>query len=464
MMSHMKLITILALSLFCAACGGDLEIYEPKNNEDEASSGSDAGQNNLNNVNNANNANNIDRDMGSEDPDMTADMPSQPDMGDPTTNAPQSGPTVAAQITGSCSTISVKGLSEQLMDQMNCEIPGVMKSFANAPSVTYDTVVFPFLQAAATDSLVSIAANTAGTINLNSATRTLAQQYLLWSWYYNVPRLCNANLAASPGNSNHNGGLAIDIDGSNTWKSPLNNNGWVDNVGGEPWHFYFTGGGTMDVRSLSVLSFQKLYNRNFPENTIDEDGLYGPQTEGALRESPANGFTRAPNCPAVNALVHYPFSVPLDVDWRTLADGVVQTRVISSTGIRGLRYEHNGEVLATSEREGNPSFGVVLELPETDEEMVAVDIVGLDQYGDERARETAFINTKIGGPFARPLGGGGYEAGIDGESSDVSVTLETDDAINISPTPRGGAFRIDASGMTISIDGPASEFEFRLNP
>ena len=45
-----------------------------------------------------------------------------------------------------------------------------------------------------------------------------------------------------------------------------------------------------DLRGYDVLAFQRLWNRNHPEDLIDEDGLYGPQTAARLASAPADGF------------------------------------------------------------------------------------------------------------------------------------------------------------------------------
>lgn len=43
-----------------------------------------------------------------------------------------------------------------------------------------------------------------------------------------------------------------------------------------------------------MLALQTLWNKNHPNEKIDEDGGYGPQTEGALKRAPALGFDKAP--------------------------------------------------------------------------------------------------------------------------------------------------------------------------
>ncbi len=285
-----------------------------------------------------------------------ADMPA-PYM-PPTMNVPQSGPSVGTQVSESCSTSSVKGLSTQLIEQMNCLDPGIMKSFAGAPDISYGGSVFPFMQGPATDAFVTTSVNYAGTIPVNSATRTIPQQYLLYRWYQ--LGLCNANLAASPGRSNHNGGLAVDIGSSGTWASRMRANSFIDNVSGEPWHFYFNGAGGKDVRNLSVLAFQQLYNLNFPENPIDEDGLYGPQTEGALRSSPANGFAEPPYCPSTRSLEAFPWAIPMETQAEAAGE-FWQVRTIVPSGVTEVEYWVDGQLQRVVSRAEHPHFETFLE-------------------------------------------------------------------------------------------------------
>src|SRR5690606_40481535 len=40
----------------------------------------------------------------------------------------------------------------------------------------------------------------------------------------------------------------------------------------------------------------RLWNGNDPNDLIAEDGIYGPQTEARLRESPAEGVPKGPEC------------------------------------------------------------------------------------------------------------------------------------------------------------------------
>lgn len=420
--------------VFLSACGdGDLSVYN--NASDDAEAGADLG------LGDASAEDDESFDMGGPDPMLPSDAGSDPepepgDMGSgmpdlpaldmampepmvPTTNAPQSGPTVNQQITTQCSTAAVKGLSLQLIEQMNCLDPGIMKSFEGAPRISYSAAVFPFQQGPATDALISAVNSRSGTLTVNSALRTIAQQLLLYEWYNRG--LCNANLAASPGRSNHNGGLAIDINDSGSWRTAMRNRSYIDNVSGEPWHFYYSGAGGKDVRNLSVLAFQMLYNLNFPENPITEDGLYGPQTEGALKSSPANGFTREPMCQASTQMVAYPNGAPLDLVWERVAEGVVQLRTIAPTGIRLVEYVVDGVLVGYSDQTGPTQFETVVELPRTETDDAAIEVRAFDAWGRLRGHAVGSIDTWSDEPavFVRPIGGENVEIGVEELPSEV---------------------------------------------
>jgi hypothetical protein len=121
--------------------------------------------------------------------------------------------------------------------------------------------------------------------------RTVAQQYLLYSWYER--NRCGIKLAALPGNSNHQSGLAIDISTPGTWKKFLQREGfrWMGEK--DRWHFDYVGTGKQEVQArkgLDVMAFQRLWNRNYPEEPIRTDGGWGSDTERAIRRAPASGF------------------------------------------------------------------------------------------------------------------------------------------------------------------------------
>ena len=203
--------------------------------------------------------------------------------------------TVQEAINSSCSTTSVKGLSLQIVEQANCTTPGAYALVPNKPNLKLGAAVFPYLQAPARDALVSaLVGQPNTTMTINSMLRTVAQQYLLYTWSQNGQ--CGIGLAATPGNSNHETGLALDVSEYGTWKASLTAKGftWFGNA--DTVHFDYTGPGIVPFKGNDVRAFQQLWNKNNPGDLLAEDGAYGPQTGARLAKSPATGFPIGPSC------------------------------------------------------------------------------------------------------------------------------------------------------------------------
>ena len=179
-----------------------------------------------------------------------------------------------------CSTAVVIGLSNQIAEEAGCENPASFVSFSGAPGITLTSnAVLPFLVKGARDDLEKVAAN--NSLQINSALRSIAQQYLLVS----VVR-CNV-AAASPrrrpvGHSNHEGGRAVDLANYSSRISAMSAHGWAHDVPGDVVHFDHTN--SADDRGQDTKAFQVLWNKNHPNDTIAEDGAYGPQTEARLKQ------------------------------------------------------------------------------------------------------------------------------------------------------------------------------------
>lgn len=188
---------------------------------------------------------------------------------------------------GGCSTAIVRGLARQLIDEINCLRPNTLVDFSRG-GISQGEAVWPFLQAPAVEGLHAALDQRGRRMTMNSALRTLPQQYLLYKWYQDGQ--CGIPLAARPGRSPHESGKAIDIGDHGGWEPSLENHGWRWHGNGDPVHFDYVGAGTVDLGGLSVRAFQRLWNRNHPDDPIEEDGVYGPQTEGKLRVSPTDGF------------------------------------------------------------------------------------------------------------------------------------------------------------------------------
>ncbi len=431
-MKNIYLILIAIFSIGCGDCGEDEAIPHDSDGDtqytDKGGKGDNPHNPDMGDMGSVDDTGIVDDDTGVTEPEP-----------EPTTDAVQFGPTVEDLVTTSCSTITVKGLSTQLIDQMNCEVPGIMKSFAGSEAVTYSAVVFPFMQGSATDALIETGLDNSGKIPINSALRSIAQQYLLVQWFQASPRLCDANKAAAPGGSNHNGGAAVDIGNSSTWRQVLRDNDFIDDVSDEAWHFRHKP--AKDVRSLSILAFQKLYNRNFPTKKIDEDGIYGPQTGRALAASPGEGFSREPVCDSTQAFVAYPAAeeeVPMDVDWETDEEGSVELRVIATAGIRNIEILSEGKVIAEATQDGDRTLRTSFKVDQ-DFTKVEIEIRGYGVDGALKGKELAQVNTQPDGEFRRPLGDGVYEIG---RASGKKLDFELKSEVTRFSTDRGFVYRL----------------------
>jgi len=180
---------------------------------------------------------------------------------------------------GACSTAGVEGLSRQLAETQMCMNPGAFVRFAPHAGISLSSSrVHPYMQASARDALWAAAARTP--LSINSAFRTLADQYVLY-------HSGGCGLAAQPGRSNHQSGRAVDVGNWSAARSALTSAGCSWFGSRDAVHFDCAGS---DRRGDSIRAFQRLWNRNNPSDPIAEDGVYGPQTAARLGRSPAGGF------------------------------------------------------------------------------------------------------------------------------------------------------------------------------
>lgn len=197
--------------------------------------------------------------------------------------------TVEGIAAGACTTAGIRGLSDQIVAEINCIKSGLF-SRIDHPNITRSSdAALPFLQTPAANDLKRAAAT--GAITLNSTLRTTPQQWILYYWYQKGR--CGVSLAAKPGNSNHEDGLAVDVDNWSTWKPKLPTYGFTWLGSSDQVHFDHRTGG---VDAPAVLAFQRLWNKNNPTDKIAADGAYGPQTEARIKKSPRGGFAGGPTC------------------------------------------------------------------------------------------------------------------------------------------------------------------------
>lgn len=188
-----------------------------------------------------------------------------------------------------CSTSIVNGLSQQLIHQMNIVLPDALVSF-DGLNVDLEDAAWAYLQPPARRALEAAIQERGIRLKINSAYRTIAQQLLLYRW----GKHCGYHVVAPPGRSNHQSGLAIDIDYPYDWRPCLERHGWRWLGSKDPPHFDYVGGGIQDIRRTAMLAFQKLWNKNNPNDRITEDSIYGQQTQSRLNQTLADGFEIAP--------------------------------------------------------------------------------------------------------------------------------------------------------------------------
>jgi hypothetical protein len=236
----------------------------------------------------------------SPEPDPGFEEPPGETVVDPPTNKPKNpgkggGQTVEQAFSRGCSTSSVEGLSRQIVAEARCMNANAFAKVPARKNLVTPGHVFLHLEAPARDQLVQVLdAHPNLTMTVNSAFRTVAQQYLLDRWART--HRCGIKLAAKPGESNHETGLALDVSEHGTWRTALESQGfrWLgptDRV-----HFDYQGSGAGHHEGLDILAFQRLWNRNHPEERIAETSHYDEATESHLRKAPAGGFPVGPQC------------------------------------------------------------------------------------------------------------------------------------------------------------------------
>src|SRR5258706_5999133 len=199
---------------------------------------------------------------------------------EPELSQTESASTVADFQSTGCSTGVVIGLLKQIADEAACENPASFVSFEGAPGVTLTSnAVLPYLVKGARDDLQAVAANSS--LQITSALRTIAQQYLLYRWYQQG--LCGITAAATVGHSNHEGGRAVDLSNYSSRIAAMSGRGWAHDVAGDPVHFDHTS--SPDNRGQDVKAFQVLWNLNHPNDIIGEDGSYGSQTHATRKQA-----------------------------------------------------------------------------------------------------------------------------------------------------------------------------------
>lgn len=186
-------------------------------------------------------------------------------------------------------TAIANGLSQQLIYQMNIIRPGILTSCEDL-NVQLENAAYALLQPPAKAALKAAIQERGIPMKINSGYRTIAQQQILYNG-----RFVRDLPVAEPGASNHQSGLALDIQDPQGWRPYLERYGW-DWLGTyDPPHFDFYGSDCdYELGHLAVLAFQQLWNKDNPDQTIQADGIYGPGTERCINQTYVRGFDRSP--------------------------------------------------------------------------------------------------------------------------------------------------------------------------
>lgn len=190
------------------------------------------------------------------------------------------------------STSILKGLNDQLLDEFNA-IPGAAGKLLSLqgldPDITFGSAAIPFVggPTARARLLAAVKSRPGVNLHINHAYRTIAQQFLLYREFHfgRTPIKCHGMTSvANPGTSNHESGLALDIQSPLGWKPFLEAQGWRHFVPRDLPHYDFIGG--TDLRKLGVQAFQSLWSKHHPGDNINDGGSWGPITMNRLLNTP----------------------------------------------------------------------------------------------------------------------------------------------------------------------------------
>jgi N-acetylmuramoyl-L-alanine amidase len=193
---------------------------------------------------------------------------------------------VTEYLANNCDTVGLLGLSNQIADILLADQSGKVLDITDHVNIVGSSTI-PFLQKEAGRSLIAAIEEKGSKPGLVHAIRVLPQQAAVSYWY--LQRRCGIKLAARPGTSPHERGIAIDINNHAAWRAVLKRHGWIWRGPSDPPHFNYHGGHDPDFGIEGIRSFQKLWNLH-NESKLEEDGVLGPITENKLGLSPAQGF------------------------------------------------------------------------------------------------------------------------------------------------------------------------------
>jgi hypothetical protein len=186
-----------------------------------------------------------------------------------------------------CSTGQIAGLSQQVIEEILKMKPNLLSKISHKLIDCSGDQNNPYLQTNAYINLVRAVEERGARMLINSCLRTNMQQHMLRRQY--EQGLCGIMAAARPGASNHNSGLAVDIEDASGWRPYLERHNWLWIGSFDPMHFDYSGGGD-NLAYYQNLAFQRLWNKHNPKERLVEDGAWGDKTASFVARSPVEGF------------------------------------------------------------------------------------------------------------------------------------------------------------------------------
>jgi hypothetical protein len=181
----------------------------------------------------------------------------------------------------------VDGLSRQLVEAINCLRPGTLADIPLGGDIRLLRAGRPaYIDARGLDSLLDAAAAGNRQMVVRWAYRDVALQHLFWL----QDDFRNCAVAAPAGLSNHQNGLAVDLNEHPYWEPLMRREGWENNLPNDRVHFDYSGAEDIGLGALSLLAFQALWNRNHPEDELALSAELDGATYDALSDAPIEGF------------------------------------------------------------------------------------------------------------------------------------------------------------------------------
>jgi hypothetical protein len=183
----------------------------------------------------------------------------------------------------------VNGLSRQLVDAINCLRPGTLADIPDGDVHMLRADRPAYVDARALEPLLDAAAEGDRPMVLKWAYRDVALQQLFWR----QEQLQGCAVAAPPGLSNHQNGLAVDVTDADAiayWGPHLRRHGWDNRLPNDTVHFDYQRADDVGLGTLSLYAFQALWNANHPDERLPLTGELDAATDAALTDAPIEGF------------------------------------------------------------------------------------------------------------------------------------------------------------------------------